>query len=235
MGVPVTRLLKQLYERVDPIAEKAAKEMGATCERSCADCCSLLATMTLAEGILVAENILKRDSWKEWVPRLVSAAEEFCYVGITKGNYFDKKIPCVFLDQAKLCKIYEDRPSTCRYHYVVTDPKECSPDAKEGRTGVIDMLDFEKPVWGIGIDLGTQLGIALPIIGPIPLVVLACMLLIIPKNEDGAFLTHAIKDLPTPTVWVQEYAMDLIKEGEDVVPMTEEEFKAVKALIGEKQ
>lgn len=231
MGVPVTSLLKRMYEKIDPVAQKTAKEMGATCERSCSDCCSLLATMTLAEGVLVAENILKRNDWRDWIHKLVSAAKEFCYVGITKANYFDKKVPCVFLGQGKLCQIYEDRPATCRYHYVVSDPTQCSPGVKGGETAVIDMLELEKPVWALSIQLGQQLGMGLPICGPIPLVVLGCIVLIIQKGEDSEFVIEAVKELPTPTVWMQEYATELIKEGDSGEPTSDEDLKAIKDLL----
>jgi Fe-S-cluster containining protein len=43
----------------------------------------------------------------------------------------DKNRSCVFLDDSGACKVYEHRPSACRRHFVISDPKLCDITTSE--------------------------------------------------------------------------------------------------------
>jgi Fe-S-cluster containining protein len=152
----------QVYQETDPIAQAAAKKMGATCSEGCAHCCYLLTTVTIPEAVAIAEHLLTDLSWQAQlstlVKKLYDQLNELADPNITKASYFDKKIPCIFLRDNK-CGIYKIRPTACRYHYVVSDPKNCAHGAENTETARIDLVALEARAWSEGQRVSRQVGI----------------------------------------------------------------------------
>lgn len=208
--VTATEYLMGLFKEADKIAEDAATKMHATCRKGCTHCCGLLATITIADGFVLAEGLLNRPDWEEWLPKLVAAAKQYCYHGISKESWFRKKNMCVFLKDGA-CSVYERRPAACRYHYVISDPKNCSPDMPpDTATAMLDLITLEAQTsWKVAQEL-----IDFPVSGPIPLLTLHCMeqlAAIQPERWPGRLetLEKFAKQVPNPFEWMATYANEL--------------------------
>lgn len=210
----ITEALDAVYAEVDPQVEKHAKERGVTCRKGCSHCCMMLAIITLADGVYIAEELLRKEDWKEWLPRLVDASKEFCIVGIEKSMWFYKQVPCVFLKD-NLCSVYEKRPSACRYHMVISPPENCAVGAADSGTLMLDLIHVEAATsWKIAADMNPG---GLPLAAPIPLMTLYAMALLAQhKYKDRVEEIYtAAKILPTPIEWLLKYGEKIIKAGED--------------------
>lgn len=218
--VRVTDSLMELYSGMDAEVEKRAlPNFKISCSKGCAHCCYLLAVATFAEALLIAERLLARDDWREWVGKLKTAAIRTNYSGINKQNYFEKGHPCVFLGEDKLCQIYEFRPAACRYHFVISPPENCSYLAPRSvRTGIVDLIQAEEKVWELSAIVVRQLDVPEFMSGPIALLVLACMQFVTmnaaedPDIEIHSFITTACKDLKSPIQWMLGAMPSLTKE-----------------------
>lgn len=221
--VKVTDSLTELYGKLDGhLDEVLLKKFKATCTKGCAHCCYLLATITFAEGLLIAEKLLMGPDWKDWVPKLRDAAKKVDYIGITRVNYFSKGQPCVFLGKDNLCQIYEYRPACCRYHVVGSPAELCSYLAPPtARTMTLDLRGMEEKVWELSMAVVTQLGIQELMVGPLPLMVLACMYFVTqnPTEDqdiaDHSIINEACKTLRSPFQWMKHCGITLVlEEGE---------------------
>lgn len=200
--------LTRLYAQADPVAQAAAKTRGATCRAGCTACCGLLASITVADGLYLAEGVLSRPNWEEWLPKLVEFSKNYCYEGITKENWFSKKILCVFLKD-NLCQVYDRRPAACRYHYVISPPGDCSPDVPPTtRTLQLDMIDLEaKTSWAVAEKMTD-----FPITAPIPILTLHSMFILTAEEKwkDRREKIEAAADqVPNPLQWMKTYAYEL--------------------------
>jgi hypothetical protein len=221
-SVKVTDSLTELYGKLDDVVDELLKtRFKATCVKGCSHCCSLLATITFTEGLLIAEKILTRPDWKEWVPKIRDAAKKTDYVGISRVNYFNKGQPCVFLGEDKLCQIYEYRPACCRYHIVGSPPEHCSYLAPSTtRTMSLDLRSLEERVWELSMNVVSQLHIQEMMVGPLALMVLACMHFITANpTEDEDIADHGIindacRGLRSPIQWMMECGKTLVLEEE---------------------
>lgn len=103
---------------------------GATipCRLGCSACCYILATVTLAEAIhLVAA--LKIGGHKFDHDAIRRQFEIVIDPAMDLPKWQDAQEPCVALVGDR-CAAYDARPLTCRAHYVVGPPEDCSPPAK---------------------------------------------------------------------------------------------------------
>lgn len=213
-GQPVTEVLADLYKTMDPFAEEYAAKLNASCRKGCAHCCYLLATATLPEGMLIAEKLLNSEDWESWIPKLRHAALEHSYKGINKVNYFNKGLPCVFLGEGNLCRVYAERPSACRYHYVVSPPENCSHHAPPStNTAVLQTQTLEEHVWRLSFRFNEQIGIPGPVCGPIPLIVLYSMeVMARGDSERHSIIKKACEGIPNPLEWSVSYTEELLRE-----------------------
>lgn len=157
------RVTLAVYREADPVAEKAAKTMGATCSKGCSHCCHLLTIVTFPEAVAIAEHLLTDLQWQANLGGLLSKLYEQINLladpNLTRKSYFEKKIPCVFLGMNNECRIYPVRPTACRYHYVVSDPANCSHEAPENvETARIDLIALESKVWQEESRVSRQVG-----------------------------------------------------------------------------
>lgn len=226
-GVRVSHAVLKTYEHLDPIAEARAKELKATCKTGCNHCCHQLATITVVEGLLIAEKLLEKPDWKALLPVLREKALAACFDGVNKNTYYEKRIACAFLREG-LCSIYEIRPSPCRYHYVVSDPSRCDPEHGEGTTAIIDMLPLEEMVWGLSETfIKENPKLQQHVLGPIPLMVLYSMAITLGNRDQD--LLKAIEGLPTPGQYLGKY-LDSIQNVEKPRKATEEEIAHMKKV-----
>lgn len=88
-------------------------------------CCSSVVVARLFEGIVVAAFLKEagRDT-PELREQLRSAAD-----AMEATNPRDWRVPCVFLDGAERCTVYDARPSPCGTLYVYTPPANCNDPA----------------------------------------------------------------------------------------------------------
>jgi Fe-S-cluster containining protein len=227
----VSDVLRRLYKKLDPIAEQRSKQLHTTCKTGCDSCCYLLATMTIAEGVLIAERLLSKPDWTAILPDLRKAAIEFDYPGLNKATYFSKAVPCVFLKNHQ-CSIYDVRPAACRYHYVASPPERCHWSHKDGRTAIIAMQPLEEEVWKLSHALAMQQPeVGGNIIAPIPLMVLFCLAnMVEPKDPGHELLKKAIEGLPTPAEHLQKH-MGTLMEGDGAIQQaTPEELEELRKL-----
>lgn len=212
----VSESITKMYEELDKHAEIITTKLRTTCTKGCDSCCYLLATISFAEGVAVAEKLLQKPDWFSLVPKLKAAAEAHCFDGISKATYLAKKLPCVFLDTEKhACTIYEFRPATCRYHYVVSPPENCNPDHPVGRTGIIDLSPLMNTVWSLTFEVMRQLGLGPDdAVAPIPMMVLWCMLRACGEGKGRRLLLEATRYLPTPGEFLERYHAGLLEDAD---------------------
>jgi Fe-S-cluster containining protein len=237
MGEPLNLVIQDLYKNLDAVAELRAMQLKATCAKGCSHCCYLLATASFVEALYIADELLQRPDWRDWLPKLNEAAKKFCYPGVNKRNYFNQGIPCVFLKDST-CVIYDKRPEACRYHYVASPPGNCSHRMPENTgTAIINMMPLSEKVWELNALVIRQLtedfGDSMPamLVGPIPIVILWAMTFLIGGGEDKEFVRSFVEGIPMPLEWVTKYAdpkeMDPSESMRSAREMSEEEVLAM--------
>lgn len=195
------RKMTALYETLDVSVAKAVEPLNVSCKVGCAGCCYQLTLVTLPEGVAIAEYFLSDTQRRNLIPLLMRSFYEQVQQ-IQPGHYkeirqayFQKKVPCTFLDEdSKLCTIYPVRPSTCRYHLVVSDPALCQPEAGIQPVGRVNTLAVEHQVLSEANRVSNQTKVPL-FIAPLPVVMLWAFKLLIEgrsafdaalKEENGA-------------------------------------------------
>jgi Fe-S-cluster containining protein len=189
-------LLHGLKEQ-DSFMEKAIREAGMTptCKRGCSHCCSLLTTVHVLEGLLLAEKALQLPDWRSVAMRARKAS--IMGRGIyAKEEYFKKGIVCPLLNtDSNDCLLYEARPITCRQHCVFSPAELCDPSNTEKPTSRFDGKLFKHATLHICHALtGTLMTASLP------LMLLWCMGKLAPEKDRKLF-PKLVRDLPTPTEW----------------------------------
>jgi Fe-S-cluster containining protein len=185
----------QVYRELDPIAQKTATTMKATCSKGCAHCCYLLSLISLPEAVAIAERLLTRPEWQTQYSHLLRILYEHVNVlanpDLSGASYFAAKIPCVFLGTDKTCRIYDVRPTSCRYHYVISDPKHCSPDAEDlDKRASIDSLPYTLKVLEDNLHVSKQVGIPMAV-APMQVMVLWALKLL---SEGRKAFNAALED-----------------------------------------
>lgn len=99
-------------------------DVATTCQKGCAYCCHLEVEITEDDAEVVADAIIKGNLAYD-KNRLQAQAARANKADIwLKGAIPDNR--CVLLDESGSCRIYEDRPSTCRKHAVFGPAKDCA-------------------------------------------------------------------------------------------------------------
>lgn len=171
----------QVYQECDRIATQTAKTAKTTCTKGCDHCCHLLTIVTLPEAAAIAEHLLTDPAWRpKLAALLVQLYEQLLPLSdpaLTRESYFDQHIPCVFLGADRTCGIYDVRPTACRYHFVVTDPKHCAYDAEDRQVGRLDLRALEARVWQDSSHISSQVGV-LMVAGPMQIALLGALKLL---------------------------------------------------------
>lgn len=215
-SMAVEDAVESLYKGLDELAQGQVKKHGTTCTKGCAACCYLLATIGVTDGYMLALEILKKEDWRSWLPKLSVAAGKTAFKGITKQNYFAQGNPCVFLDvQQGTCTVYDKRPACCRFHYVLSDPKNCSYSNSDPppQTATLNLLLLEQETWRLDLEVGRSMGWEVPPIAPIPLMVLWMMEFITRHDLEvhGEVEKYCI-DIPNPFQWWDDHAEGIVEK-----------------------
>lgn len=145
----------QVYAKYDDALKPALEAKGVTCRSGCSHCCRLPALASVAEMVPVVLALSQREDWLTAIrPALeLKIAEQLAVVSTFNVNdagerseYLGKQIACVFLGEDEMCRVYELRPSACRYHYVVTPPENCSPLLPDATVARVDLRKLEELV-----------------------------------------------------------------------------------------
>lgn len=117
-------LVKGWYKRVDEMlavykaTDPAWSEV--VCIKGCSHCCSMAVALTKEEAVVIAD-VVKRDKIS------IDKKKLKLQKGIQPGEWHKlsrEDATCVFLKDG-LCSIYEHRPFSCRYHFVVKSNEMC--------------------------------------------------------------------------------------------------------------
>jgi uncharacterized protein len=111
------------------------------CKMGCTGCCHTQVSVTEDEAQMLADKInngLKIDRQRLQLQALAENNDAAFY----KINYEDRK--CIFLGDAGLCSVYEDRPSVCRTNAVLGSSMQCdtSESVKPTRLVLTEKADM---------------------------------------------------------------------------------------------
>lgn len=192
----------KVYRECDPQAERAAAEMHATCSEGCAACCRLLVLILFAEAVTIARHLLIDPAWRDKLPalraRLGAQLDEYSPNGLTNVAHWDKQIPCAFLGKDNRCQIYSVRPASCRYHYAVSPPINCSHGAADPIVVSINLTQLKAHAWTRAVDVQGSAG---KLGGPLPLMVLAALMMLeepdlgLDEQLDGLIARPTLLDM----------------------------------------
>lgn len=123
-----------------------------------------------------------------------------------RDTYFKKAFPCPLLDlNERECREYENRPSACRYYYVVTPPENCYPDSEVVTVGAIDMAEHQAFVLKYALDsLAPEHA---QLIGPLPLMTLFCMDVLTDGTARHETIREHERGLLSPAEYVQKFVL----------------------------
>jgi len=126
-------LLKKLYVLIDDALKQFIRY--APCKPGCNACCHMIVDATAIETEYI-KTFIKTNLSKPEIITLQNKINNMLHLypdnssQINDGyreKFFQKNIPCVFLDEHNYCLIYPARPIHCRTHLVFSHPKNCSP------------------------------------------------------------------------------------------------------------
>jgi Fe-S-cluster containining protein len=136
---PGTERGKMAHELIDEQNVKYA-DATTTCQKGCAYCCHLEVEITEDDAEVVADAII-RGNLSYDKKRLQAQAERANKADIwLKGAIPDNR--CVLLDESGSCRIYEDRPTTCRKHAVFGPAKDCAELSESLNVRLIPMNEI---------------------------------------------------------------------------------------------
>lgn len=135
-------------------------------------CCSCVTTAYLYEAVPIAARLVReRRDTPALRKQLREAAEKM------ESTHLDEYVrPCVFLDPAGRCSVYDDRPSMCGTHLVSSPAELCSrrdADIVAIRAPLQDSVPPDTAV-SIAEDLGLE-NIGTQYFGMMPRMVLLCL------------------------------------------------------------
>lgn len=146
------RLANTLQEQIEHSEQKPS------CTKGCASCCEQLVLISTGEAILILEHHAQLfQEQQEPLRAQADISRELCAsqninpdtpqgaqtLEALSELWWEKRVPCVFLDAStKACRIYDQRPISCRTHMVSSDPALCSTraDSDGGADVEVDLI-----------------------------------------------------------------------------------------------
>lgn len=114
------------HERAESQLAPHLAKFPISCKEGCAACCHLSTYVGRLDGLVVASYLWRWDRWRDALPGLAQHAAVVSKIW-DEAAYFAMRLPCPLLETlTKRCSVYPVRPSSCRYHYVVTPPEDCA-------------------------------------------------------------------------------------------------------------
>lgn len=119
--------------------QQVKSKVKISCKPACAGCCSRYTQISVAEGIIIYDNLRHNQKWMEVRKR---AKEQLPLIkDVSPIAWFKSNIKCSILNpDTKLCLAYRVRPAVCSTHFVVSDSKLCDPWLNG--SGKFETLDF---------------------------------------------------------------------------------------------
>lgn len=203
-------VLRGFYEAADRVLEESfARARGkgeppVSCRAGCAHCCDQMVSIGTADALTLAEYVAAVPDAPAWIERIAEAARGTPPT-LTRRAYFDRRIPCVFLDrESKRCRVYERRPAACRLHFVVTPAENCSHNGPGTATATakLDLRPLEAEVGRLDLAIHEQnprLGVRA--VAPLPLMIIWALA----NTADLPLLLtlkRAVRGLPSPQDWL---------------------------------
>lgn len=220
----LNKRLTILYDVLDHNIAAGMEQSGLkpSCGTECYGCCYLMVAITAVEGLAIADHLLKQQDWREWMQKIRDASVSYIDMKMTREEHFRKGIPCVFLGADKKCSIYANRPSPCRYYFVVSDPKLCYPDAGTQKVGIVNTLEIEAHVWKFSADTLGDFG---KMSAPLPIMVLFCAEMLVRGTPRHKIVKKLGRELPDPFTWSRENQAVMKNDPEETQAIAEAVMK----------
>jgi Fe-S-cluster containining protein len=135
-------------------------------------CCTFVTTAYLYEALPIASRLVReRRDTPALRKRLRDAAD-----AMETSRSLDYRRPCVFLDEAERCTIYEDRPSVCGTHLVSSPAEQCAQAGGRVEKVVAPLQESAPPQFAqvLGDSIGLE-SIGMHYFGAMPRMVLLCL------------------------------------------------------------
>lgn len=137
-----------LIEQTNRKLSELAKKNNPACKSGCSYCCHQIFKVSSLELEVITFHLMNNPTILEaflnnYMQRQRESQEELqqLYTLYTKGSseeqrevslrYFEKAIPCAFLNQYGACKIYDVRPIVCA-GFISSDAVKCSKNPSSG-------------------------------------------------------------------------------------------------------
>lgn len=131
-----SRFCRSIYRRMDETIATDMKDKAPpiSCKRGCAHCCHMFVAATRSEAkhltMVAATHDIPID-----IERL---RKQSTMTDDTWTKMPIKDQACVFLDtQTKECRVYNDRPLSCRKYFVTSNPEICNINLNPGGIAAI--------------------------------------------------------------------------------------------------
>jgi Fe-S-cluster containining protein len=160
------------------IEDKARTHLGVISCHTCTapkGCCKLTVALLFHEVLPIADRLRRegRDT-PEMRAQLAESAD--LMESRSTQHYRDLMRPCVFLDAAERCTVYQERPRDCGAAFVFSPPADCSdPTAAEVETVQPPMDPVREQLWATEKLVEQSLGLVRlkgPYMGVLPRMVL---------------------------------------------------------------
>lgn len=161
-----------IYGKYDAQVKAAVAAKNVSCRAGCSHCCRLPASASVAEMVPIVRALAEHPDWAEKLKPEIEklVGQQMLAIGTMnmmdaddRSTYMRKEVACMFLGDDEHCKVYDLRPSACRYHYVVTPAENCSPLLPDAHVGRVDLRKLENLV---ALTSAQEIGELLA--GPIP-------------------------------------------------------------------
>lgn len=150
---------RALIEQTNRKLSEMAKKTNPACKSGCAYCCHQIFKVSSLELEVITFHLMNNPAILEtflnnYMQRQRESQEELqqLYTRYTNGSseeqeevsfrYFEKELPCAFLNPYGACMIYEVRPIVCA-GFVSTDAVKCIKDPTSGFTSPEMLRLFE--------------------------------------------------------------------------------------------
>lgn len=175
--------LRVLYSMIDTVQNEAHRQLAkhgqpVSCGEGCDSCCHLFVTVMFPEAIAIVERLrdegrlddFVRDQWT----RLVELSERATQPGLTTNQWLEEWHACPLLVD-KRCSVYEDRPTSCRFHEAVSEPALCAVPGSTVKSP--DYMRFKQQTMTAIDDIASEAGLPM-YMGPLPTMLLWSIILV---------------------------------------------------------
>lgn len=113
-----------------------------TCRPGCHGCCSRMVVVSLAEAVVIYEELVSMGTWPQ--VRARAEAQVPLLASADQVTWFKMNQKCPVLDaESGQCSAYSVRPAACSTHFSRSDPDLCDPwKAARGKFVPVDFVDL---------------------------------------------------------------------------------------------